>query len=82
MGGFIIIWFAFLDTYSLWARYDLHQRKQALKAKTVQLKAETSELTQKIENLESDPELLERIAREEYGMKKESETIYKIVEKE
>lgn len=81
LGGFIIIWFAFIDTYSLWTRYQLNQRYDNLKQKTEQLEADTKLLKQKIDNLSNDPALLERIAREEYGMKKEGETIYKIKEK-
>ncbi len=76
------MWFAFIDTYSVWARYQLSQRKEALKVKITQLKADSKELKQKIHTLENDPALLERIAREEYGMKKEDETVYKIVVKE
>lgn len=79
MAGVIFVWFAFIDTYSLWARYQLHQRKETLQTRITQLKQETKELKQKIHNLKSDPALLERIAREEYGMKKEGETVYKIV---
>lgn len=78
LGGFVFIWFAFIDTYSLWTRYDLSQRKDNLKQKTEQLEAETARLKQQIKDLKNDPALLERIAREEYGMKKEGETIYKV----
>ena len=81
LGGIIFIWFSFIDTYSLWTRYQLNQRYDELKAKTEQLENDTDQLKQKIENLSNDPVLLERIAREEYGMKKEGETIYKIKEK-
>lgn len=82
LGGFIFVWFAFIDTYSLWTRYDLSQRKDNLKKKTEQLEAETARLKQQIKDLKNDPALLERIAREEYGMKKEGETIYKVKVKE
>lgn len=81
MGGVILIWFAFIDTYSLWARYQLHQRQETLKEEITQLKGETADLKQKIHELKNDPQLLERIAREEYGMKKKGETVYKIVVK-
>lgn len=81
LGGFIFIWFAFIDTYSLWTRYQLNQRQENLKAKTEQLEAQTQVLKQKIDALKEDPALLERIAREEYGMKREGEHIYKIREK-
>jgi cell division protein FtsL len=82
MGAFIFIWFAIFDTYSLWARYQLNQRQETLKTKTEHLETETQQLKQKIENLSKEPALLERIAREEYGMKKEGEFIYKIKEKD
>jgi len=80
LGGFVIIWFTFIDTYSIWTRVELSQRKADLKQKTQKLKADTQILKQKIEDLQTDPFLLERIAREEYGMKKEGETVYKIKE--
>lgn len=80
LGGFLFIWFSFIDTYSIWTRIELMQRKSELKAKKEQLKAETAALKEKIEDLKTDPFLLERIAREEYGMKKEGETVYKIKE--
>ncbi|MDZ7681337.1 MAG: septum formation initiator family protein [Fodinibius sp.] len=82
LGGFVVIWFTFIDTYSIWTRVELNQRKAELKQKTQELKADTQILKQKIEDLKTDPFLLERIAREEYGMKKEGETVYKIKEVE
>ena len=36
----------------------------------------TAELEAKIEALENNPELLEKIAREDYGMRKPDETVY------
>ncbi|MGD8428138.1 MAG: septum formation initiator family protein [Balneolaceae bacterium] len=80
LGGFVVIWFTFIDTYSIWTRIQLSQRKAELKAKTAKLKEETAVLKHKIRDLKSDPFLLERIAREEYGMKKPGETVYKIKE--
>jgi cell division protein FtsB len=75
------MWFTFIDTYSLWTRYQLNQRYENLQQKTEQLEADTKLIKKKIDNLSTDPALLERIAREEYGMKKEGELIYKIKEK-
>lgn len=80
LGGFVVVWFTFIDTYSLWTRVELSQRKAELKEKKQRLKSETLILKQKIDDLKTDPFLLERIAREEYGMKKEGETVYKIKE--
>lgn len=80
LGGFVVIWFTFIDTYSIWTRIELQQRQEELKAKKEKLKAETLILKQNIEELQTNPFLFERIAREEYGMKKEGETVYKIKE--
>lgn len=79
LGGFLIIWFLMIDTYSVWTRYQLVQQKNDLKEKTEKLEIRTVELKQKIEALKNDPALLERIAREEYGMKKKGETVYKVI---
>lgn len=75
---FLIVWFAFLDTYSIATRARLSRDKADLVRKTEQLKAETADLEKKIANLRNDSALLERIAREEYGMKKPNETVYRI----
>lgn len=81
LGAFVVVWFAFIDTYSLLTRYQLSDRKQELREKTEKLEAETAKLQEKIKDLKSDSTLLERIAREEYGMRKEGEVVYKIREK-
>ena len=81
LGGFILVWFLLIDTYSVWTRYQLIQRKDDLKERTEKLELRTVELKQKIEALKNDPALLERIAREEYGMKKEGEKVYKVIPK-
>lgn len=78
LAGFLVIWFAFLDTYSLTTRIRLSQEKADLIRKTELLRADTEDLENKIANLRNDSALLERIAREEYGMKKPNEIIYRI----
>jgi cell division protein FtsB len=78
LGSFLLIWFSFIDTYSLKTRWDLKQRKSDLKERTEKLNLEAARLQQEVEKLEKDPALLEKIAREEYGMRKPGETVYKI----
>ena len=78
---FLVIWFGFFDTYSVWTRIQLEREKtKAFYKKTEQLVHDTALLRERIEALENDPALLERIAREEYGMRKPGETIYRIRE--
>lgn len=78
LATFVVAWFTFIDSYSLKTRWDLHTQKKELKERTIELNEQSEELKVKIENLDSDPALLEKIAREEYGMKKPGETVYKV----
>lgn len=76
--GFVVLWFSFFDTYSLLTKFQLESQKKELIEKTKDLDYKTKELEQKITDLKENSDLLEKIAREEYGMRKPGETIYKI----
>lgn len=76
--GFVVLWFGFLDTYSLWTRYQLERQKKELIQETKALTEKTQELEAKINQLDNDELLLERIARERYGMRKPGENVYRI----
>ncbi len=76
--GFFILWFGFLDTYSVWTRYKLDREKVTLVKKTEILKKKTAELNKKIQDLKKDPSKIEKIAREQYGMRKKDETVFKV----
>ena len=78
LGAFILVWFSFIDVYSVQTRWELNDRKQELELRTEELAEKSEELKQKMDLLENDPALLEKIAREEYGMRKPGETVYKI----
>lgn len=77
---FLVIWFGFFDTYSLWTRFQLERDKRDLVRRSEQLVSETEILKKRIEALRNDPALLERIAREAYGMRRPGETVYRIRE--
>lgn len=78
--AFVSVWFLFLDTHSLWTRYQLHRQEVELREQIDVLKEETEELQTQLEALRNSPDLLERIAREEYGMRQEGETVYRVQE--
>lgn len=78
LSTFVLIWFGFVDSYSLLTRVELSNQKTDLKEKIEQLNASTEVLKSKIDHLHQDAQLLEKIAREEYGMRKPGETVYKI----
>ena len=78
LGAFVVVWFAFIDSYSIKTRWELEERKDELRTRTEELAEKSESLKQKTESLENNPALLEKIAREEYGMRKPGETVYKI----
>ena len=73
-----VIWFSFIDVYSLKTRWELRSQKNDLIAKTAELNQKSAEISEKMKQLENNPALLEKIAREEYGMRKPGEIVYKI----
>ena len=82
LGLVLVIWFLFVDVYSLKTRWDLGQQKKELIQKTEELKNESETLEQDIQKLENNPDFIKKIAREEYGMKKPGEKVYKIKKEE
>ena len=79
---FALIWFGFVDRYSLYARYQISREKDAVEQRTEQLREETKRIEAKIERIREHPVYFERIAREEYGMRRKGEVIYRINEDE
>jgi cell division protein FtsB len=82
LAAFVAAWFLFFDTHSLLTKLELQNQKKDLIERTNDYKERTAELEQKIKDLENNPNLLEKIAREDYGMRKPDETVYKIVKTE
>ncbi len=73
----VLVWVAFFDSHSLWQRYQWHQELEATQQENAELRTEIERLRTKLDQPLSDS-LVERIAREEYGMKRPDETIYRI----
>ncbi len=77
----LVVWFGFVDTYSIRTRILLNNEKKELSNETERLREETERYQLKMEELETNPGLLEKLAREEYGMRKPGEIIYRVQEK-
>jgi len=65
-------------TYKLFTFYN---QKQKLENEIEKLETEKSALDTIQAKLESDPEYIEKVAREKYKMKKKGERVYQVVEK-
>ncbi len=81
IGSAIAVWlllqFVWFDSYS-WMRYqDWQTEHQELLEENARLQAEIIELRTLLEAPPSD-EVIEKIAREQYGMRREEETVYRV----
>ena len=71
------VWFVYFDSFSLVKRQKWSREYEELKAENVRLKAEIEALELRLEAPPTDEEI-ERIAREQYGMRREGETVYRV----
>lgn len=62
--------------------YKAEKKNSEIRAKLSKLEAENRELREEIEKLKSDPEYLERVAREDLGMVKKDELVFQLAEDE
>ncbi len=76
----IVLFFLIGDrgTYKLFTFYN---QKQDLENEIIKLESEKSVLDTIQNKLETDPEYIEKVAREKYKMKKKGERVYQVVEK-
>ena len=80
LGGFlcaVLVWIAFFDSHSLLQRYQWHQERDRLAGENEELRHEIERLRKQLDRPLTDS-LIERIAREEYGMKRPDETVYRL----
>jgi len=70
----------YLFTKELSKLYSLHQENQRIKSGIEELKVENQELKKQITILSNETQFIEKIARDELGMIKQSEKIYKFQE--
>lgn len=73
----LLLWVTFFDSHSLLQRYRWHQEHEALTSENQKLQAAIQDLQQRIDRPLPDS-AVERIAREEYGMKRPGEKVYRL----
>ncbi len=75
----LLLQFVWFDSYS-WMRYRDWQREyEELVQENTRLQAEIAELQALLKTPPND-DIIEKIAREQYGMRREGETIYRVEE--
>lgn len=76
------VWIAFLDRNSFMLHRELDAQIETLEAGKANYQAELEKNKRELEELESDPEKLEKFAREHYWMHKEGEEVFLIKDSE
>lgn len=81
-GAFFLLWMAFIDSNDFIRQYSLNQKLENLKEEKAFYQKKIKEVKKERHELLKDQALLEKFAREKYFMKKPSEDLYVIVEKD
>src|ERR1700761_1086903 len=76
-----VVWMIFFDTNDLFSQYQYHQELSKLKQERDFYQKETAKVAKDLDELTSNPEKLEKFAREKYLMKKDNEDVFVIVDK-
>ncbi len=77
--AFLALWVLVLDSHSIWHRVQWTRERAALRADNAALQEEIESLERQIPHAH-EPEVVERIAREQYGMRRPGETVYRVEE--
>jgi cell division protein FtsB len=76
----LLRWIAFFDSHSLLKRVRWHQEYEQVTQENERLRDQIQQLEKQLDEPLSD-DTVERIAREEYGMKRPGETVFRVEEK-
>ncbi|HEY5916459.1 MAG TPA: septum formation initiator family protein [Chryseolinea sp.] len=79
---FFVMWMIALDSNNLFTRYQLSSKLRSLENERVYYEEKIKEVEKDRDELFGDNESLEKFAREKYLMKKETEDIFIVEEKD
>ena len=74
-----IVWMLFFDKNDLVSQFEYRQQVNTLKEERDFYTKETEKVSKDLDELTSNPQKLEKFAREKYLMKKENEDVFVIV---
>ncbi|WP_428328868.1 FtsB family cell division protein [Mucilaginibacter sp.] len=75
-----LVWMIFFDKNDLFSQYQYHQQVSKLKQERDFYQKETAKVSNDLDELTSNPQKLEKFAREKYLMKKDNEDVFVIVQ--
>jgi cell division protein FtsB len=73
------VWMVFFDKNDLLSQYQYHQEVSKLKTERDFYKLQNVKVSKDLDELNSDPQKLEKFAREKYLMRKDNEDVFVIV---
>lgn len=74
-----VVWMIFFDKNDLFSQYQYHQQVKKLKQERDFYQKETAKVARDLDELTSNPQKLEKFAREKYLMRKANEDVFIIV---
>ena len=74
-----VVWMTFFDKNDLLSQYQYHQQVTKLEQERDFYKTETDKVSKDLEELTSNPQQLEKFAREKYLMRKDNEDVFVVV---
>jgi cell division protein FtsB len=79
LGFLLVVLLFFVGEKSVFKVSKLYQEQADLKNQVAELKAKNQKMQQQIEDLKYDPLAIERIAREELGLVRQDEKVYRFL---
>ncbi len=80
--SFFLVWLAFIDSNDLFMQVELSSKRADLATSKQFYEEKILEVKNDREALVNNPDLLEKVAREKYLMKKENEDLFIVVNKD
>lgn len=80
VGSAFVVWMLFFDRHDITTQYGYYSELKNLQAEQQFYLDEMETLNKLVHDIYSDPEEIQRIAREKYQMKKDNEDVFVIVE--
>jgi cell division protein FtsB len=77
-----LVWMTFFDKNDILSQYQYRQQVHKLKQERDFYKAQTEKVSKDLDELTSNPQKLEKFAREKYLMKKDNEDVFVIVKED
>jgi cell division protein FtsB len=75
-----LVWMTFFDKNDLFSQYQYHHQVKKLKQERDFYKKETAKVAKDLDELTSNPQKLEKFAREKYLMKRANEDVFVIAQ--